>query len=725
MKKMLKILPKDYRHYLCLLISLGFVLLSILCFPNAFTRLLEAGRDVGLSAAYYVTELFFTPGTVTPTVTDFSSVPLLDLLPLPENFEAFSEGFPVYLQSVFSSETFFSYLLTVADGLYIVSQVLLLLMPLFAVLVIAVHCILHGHNNDYARESRPLRIGKRIYDVTYRPVRDFIVGFIGFCGEHRIYLYVWIFIWAYNFNFITILLEAFAFYLYFVISFDFVLLYTQVCKLVLDLMPMLSFIPAFLWAILALVICEYLARKYGMRVLRHRERRNRGFLNERGVLTTVYGEMNAGKTAMITDISLSAEAQFRDMAFEILVECDLCFPHLPWILLENELRRAMEHHEVYDKFSCKEWVKKKRRRFEKSPCKEKIFGYDYERYGTYHDNKLKNEYVWETVEDYAAAFMIYITSSALILANYSIRVDDICHDVGNFPRWDTDFFRRDSRFMEAYSRHCHILDFDMMRLGKRMIEENPQAFAFGFGVYVISEIDKERKNTPELRDVKASAEEANQKNDLFNTLLKMSRHNCVIRNRVFIKILADLQRPESLGGDARELGEVVYIDKKGDMLPTLPFFAPFYFFELLYGSVFSRFVDTYYDYRYNRGDDILLIHAYKSIAAKLKHIHDNTNNLYGSQAVSLLVESGRMNGKPKRKKYFMQAKKSFSERYGTDCQSGIFERRARYNRIGLDDIKEYLGKVATWEELSEQHSFFQEEVSRLEKGGVGYGIQRR
>ena len=705
----------NYRHYICLFITLGFLAFAVFRFPTAFTRLLEALRDFGVSIAYYVTELFFTPDTVKPTVTEFSKVTIRDLLPIPETLDGFKEKAALYLQTLFSAETFSEYMLKVSDTLLIVSQLLLMLMPVFFGAVIAVRLILNGRNNDYGKESRPLVLGKKIYDVTYIPVRNWCVSFWKFVLAHKWYIRIWLLIWAYNFNIITIGLEALAYYFYFVVSFDFIHLYTQLCKLLLDLIPMLRFVPLLLWGVLVTVLLEWLSHRAGYRLLRHRERKNRGFLNERGVLTTVYGEMNAGKTAMITDISLSAEVQFRDLAFEVIIECDFCFPQFPWVCMEQELKRAMEYHEVYDKFSCKAWVRKKRRRFMKAPARKRIFGYDYERYGMEYDNKLKNENVWETIEDYACAYLIYATSSALILANYSIRVDDILHDAGNFPRWDTDFFRRDSRLMESYSRHAHILDFDMMRLGKRMVEDNPQAFAFGFGIYVISEIDKERKNMLELRDVKANAEEANQKNDLFNTLLKMSRHNCVIRNRVFIKILADLQRPESLGGDARELGEVIYIDKKSDMEPTLPFYAPFYVFDALYGGIFERFTDTYYDYRYGRGDDILMIHTAKALTAKLKHLHDRIHNLFGSQSVSLLVESGRMNGKAKKRKYYMQSKKSFSERYSTDCQSGIFDRRARYNRVGLNDIKEYLGKVATWEELEEQHSFFQADVSRLAK----------
>lgn len=722
MKKIFRMFKNDYRHFICLGITIVCLLFTFFRFDTAFVRLWEAIRDFGLSIAYYVTELFFEPGTVTPTVTQFSSVTWKEVLHLPENWTGFESELKVYLARVFSAESFAGYLSWLSDGLYHISKALLLLLPLIICIVFAVNFVLTKHNNRYGEESRPLQISKKIYDKTLSHVVRWCSAFGKFVKDNYWHYYIWLIIWAFNFNVFTIIIEFLAFYFYFVVSFDVIHIYTQVVKLLHDLTPMLTFVPILLWIVFIVLLLHYLSIKQGYKALRHREMKNRGYLNERGVFTTVYGEMNKGKTANISDASLSTEVEFRDQAFDIILECDFCFPHFPWILLENELKIAIEYHEVFDRFSCIRWAKKKQQRFEKDSCRAKIFNYDYERYDLYYHNNLKNEYVWETISDYACAYMIYITRTALILANYSIRLDDYMIEQGNFPMWNTDFFKRDARQLEKFSRFCHILDFDMLRLGKRMVEENPQAFAFGFGVYVISEIDKERKNMLELKEVKANAKEANQKNDLFNTLLKMSRHNCVVRNRVFIKIFADLQRPESLGGDARELGEVVYIDRKSDMAPILPFYAPFYFFDVIYHAVFRSFTDTYYEYRFARGDTILMMHGAKKIVAKLKHFHDRMENLFGSQTLSLLVESGRMDGKPLKRKYYMQAKKCFSERYSTDCQSGIFEKRATYNRIGINDIKTYLCKVASWEELNEQHSYFQADVSTIARGGGRHGI---
>ena len=193
------------------------------------------------------------------------------------------------------------------------------------------------------------------------------------------------------------------------------------------------------------------------------------------------------------------------------------------------------------------------------------FGYDFERYEITYNDELKIIELYDAIEDYACAYFVYTVETSLIISNYSVRTDAMMEDLGNFPLWDSDFFKRDPRLMDAYSRHAHIIDFDMLRLGKRMVEENPNRNAFGFGVYLVSEIDKERKNALELKETKINVDNCNQKNDLFNSCLKMSRHACVIANRVFLKIICDLQRPEDWGAGGREVGEVVYIAENGEL----------------------------------------------------------------------------------------------------------------------------------------------------------------
>ena len=72
-----------------------------------------------------------------------------------------------------------------------------------------------------------------------------------------------------------------------------------------------------------------------------------------------------------------------------------------------------------------------------------------------------------------------------------------------------------------------------------------------------------------------------------------------------------------------------------------------------------------------------------------------------------------MDGQVFERKYFLQSKKIYSQRYATDCLSGIFEQYAEKNTIGVDDLPEYTSIMATQDELLLQHSFFQMEVAKL------------
>lgn len=710
----------NYRHIVCIMITPAFICVSVFVFPNALGRLIESGRDFGLSVAYYFCEIFGIEYSFTPTVNNYPKYPFFPsygnnspATSLPDNVQGFKDNWGVYWQFWADKENFYGYLDFVGGMLFTLCKIIIIALPFVLVFFLLFRRYLKTENNKYDKDSRPLKAFKWLTAHTYRPVKAWVIELVTFIIGHKAYYIIWAVIWAYNFNLITILLEFLAFYFYFVMSFDVAGIYRQVYKLFLDLSVPFTFIPLWAWAIIAVIVLEVISRRIAYNRLYHRERRNRGFINERGVVTFVVGVMGAGKTLQITDMSLSTEVQFRDMAFEIILETDMKFPFFPWINFENAIKREIENHNIYDLPSCRVWVRNACRAFANTPRRDNIYDYDYERYGLIYDDKLKLTDIWAALEDYACAYFIYTVQSSLLLSNYSVRTDMLFSDLGNFPLWNGDFFKRDSRLMDSYSRHAHILDFDMLRLGRKMLEDNPNRNAFGFGVYVISEIDKERKNTPELKEIKASANECNQKNDLFNVLLKMSRHACVVANRVFIKIFADLQRPTSLGADARELGEIVEIKRKGEKTLALPFFAPFHIFNLLFGWLYGKFENFYVQYRYNRADNTLFLYCLKSVTAILNHYCERTMNTFGSQTLTLEVEDGAREGEVKQCRYFRQSKKIYSKRYSTDCLSGIFETRAAVNMVGLDDMQEYADIMATSDELGLQNSHFQTEINNL------------
>lgn len=230
----------------------------------------------------------------------------------------------------------------------------------------------------------------------------------------------------------------------------------------------------------------------------------------------------------------------------------------------------MEHGTVYNLATVKEWVKLKENRYLRNGRTDlQLYGYDICRYGQTFNDGLKVSTLFEVLGTYAQAYFIYVIESSLIVSNYSIREDNELVSEGNFPIWASDFFPEGI----TEGRHAHILDFDVLRLGKKVIENNPKAGSFEFGVVAISEIGKERGNNLELKEVKKGTEETNQKNDLFNAWLKMCRHSATVDNFPFIKVFTDEQRPESWGADARDLCDIIHIVQSGEQRFALPFYT--------------------------------------------------------------------------------------------------------------------------------------------------------
>jgi hypothetical protein len=361
----------------------------------------------------------------------------------------------------------------------------------------------------------------------------------------------------------------------------------------------------------------------------------------------------------------------------------------------------MEHGVIYNLATVKEWIGKKRERYEAHKRADwQLFGYDIERYGDTYNDCLRIQTIFEVLETYAQLYFIYVIESSLIVANYSIREDNQFLDAGNFPRWYCDFFPEG--FAE-HEHHAHILDFDVLRLGKKVLANNPNAGSFEFGCIAITEIGKERGNNLELKEVKKNEDEANQKNDLFNSWLKMSRHSATVDFFPFIKVFCDEQRPESWGADARDLCDIIRVVNTGSERLTLPFYT---IEDMLSEWIFNKFLDLYIQLRYLRGDNTLLVHILKTVTAWIFHRNIRIYNRYGFCVAGIEKERGTMNGKLEKKKYYLMNHKIYSRRFSTDCFSDYFNELAKKTKVGLDDYREYATEKASVEELKLQNSYF-------------------
>lgn len=678
-------------------ISFTLLFLGIFVFGNSYLRLFESIRDFGTSIAFYFTQIFGIESSITPTVTNLSGI-IPDNPKIPATPTDAGNSAKAYFDVFFSMDNFKAWGLATTN---FITMMLLIVLPCVILLIFFIRFLYGRCNTHHNRDTLPLRAFKLVSKRVYEPVYDFVREYIHFLRCHRWITRVWLIVTLLHLNLITIVVEFFAFYFYFAVSIDVSAIFTQIRKLFIDLE---AFWKVFnVWGVIIVVIWLFnrWRRNIALMQLRHFEARNCGFINELPIVSITCGSMGKKKTTMITDMTLSQEVMFRQKALEILQKSDLKFPYFPWISFEQELLACMEYRTVYNLATVKEWVHLKRNRFlAHGNTNWQLYGYDIDKYGAGYDNGLYVSGLFEVLETYALAYFIYVITSSLIVSNYSIRTSSKKSDMGNLPLWLTDFFvRRDIRD----SRHSHILDFDILRLGKKVIEDNPNIGSFEFGVVTISEIGKERGNNLELKEIKKGNDEANQKNDLFNSWLKMCRHSATVDNFPFIKVFTDEQRPESWGADARDLCDIVKIISSGELCIALPFYT---IQDMLCEWLFNKFIATYTDFRYRRGDNTLFIFLYKKIVAWIWNRNIRNYNRYGYSVLSIEKERGTMDGKAERKKYFLMNAKIYGKRFSTDCFSDYFNDLASRTNVGLDDYLEYQSEKATIDELKAQNSYF-------------------
>lgn len=686
-----------------------FILLGIFVFRQSYCRAIEALIDLFGGFKYYLCTLFEIETSGLPSVTEYSKVIEWTAI-LPSDFENFKVNATEYFVALVSKENFLSWLSMSGNKIGIWAKVITILLPGIVGLFIVIKRLYASGNTKHNVDTVPLRIFKKASAVLYKPVKRFICGYIEFLRKHSGILTLWCVMWILHLNLASIIIAFFAYYFYFAVSFDVGSIYTQLVKMVLDLQPFFRFFPWWSLVIFAYVLFERFRKKVALNKLRKYEAKNCGFINELPIVSMTCGSMGKRKTTMITDMALSQEVMFRQKAFSILQKADMKFPFFPWICFEKELAACIEYGTVYNLATAKDWVALKQSRFEKHRnCEWQLYGYDCKRYGLEYDDALKTSELFDVLETYAQAFFIYVLQTSLIVANYSIRTDNRLLSEENFPMWALDFFTDGQK----QSRHSHILDFDVLRLGKKILENNPKAGSFEFGVVAITEIGKERGNNLELKEVKKKNDETNQKNDLFNSWLKMCRHSATVDNYPFIKVFTDEQRPESWGADARDLCDIVNIVSAGDTKLALPFYT---IEDMLSEMAFNRFTALYYDFRYRRGDNTLLVHILKSVTAWLWKRNARIYNKYGYSIVKIEKERGTMDGKAENKRYFLMNYKIYRKRFTTDCFSDYFNDMAKRSNVGIMDYLEYATEKASVEELKSQNSYFINSLYHDEEG---------
>lgn len=726
-------------HIMSSLILLGSLLYGFLYVRLGLLRLIETGRDFGLSIATWFSHVVGIDFGVVPTVglpskIDFSSVVDLDTEKLQRFFVLFVD--PTYIQEYFS---------TIGNGLLIFLPFSWILLCLVFMGIYLLKRLYLTPNNDYGKDTVFLRAFKKISRVLYDPAKRFVLSYVSFLSEYKIYIGLFVFVWLLSTNIVSIAIEALAFLFVFSATFDLSPIGVVFTKLIVDSAIFFKYCPFVLWVSGMLFFISVARRKKGIQRLENIEAKNEEVLEDLPVVTLFVGKMGTGKDLTMTALSLSESVRYRNLARERLVANDLKFPFFPWILFETDLRKAIEDHKVFNKYTAGLFADRIVADFEADPKPENLYGYDPERYAMEYDDGLRVQSLFEVLKIYAQLYYIYTFSTSMIVSNHAIREDFIVEDLGNFPSFTVDFFGSSARESAARSRFSHILDFDMLRLGKTMMEDNIFRRAVDFGIFDFSESGKDRGNQydhmriekgsitiKQIRKIfkkyekyefiahdeifdelaKLEEEKCSSLNDYFNLMIKMFRHMATVDGVCFATMFMNDQREQCLNADARELCDVITLKEKSKIRNVLPFNV---YDEILRDLIYEPFRRLYDQIRVVRGDNTLVVHLLKILVASLEKHYVRIRNTFDYFSVSFTKENGTMDTAKADKeegKIYLCKKQVYSDRYSTDCFGGYFDRRSALSTVGLGDVPTFGSSKATWDELKSTNGFF---INILEK----------
>lgn len=708
----------------------GLVVLGGFTTQEAFIRFFEAIRDLGISSAYLFND------AVVPSVTSFSVTTAEEYPRIIGNIQ---ETAGAFLERLISLENLAGYRVWLGVAAHWLLVILVIILSLAILFAVCVYAQTRKRNCNHSELSAPLKGAIMLYATIYLPVKHFLLTWGRFLKEHAGYRRAIVCVICFYLNVFTVGIEAIAYYFYFIFSYDLLGLLVQFAKLLWDIALGFRFLPLWLWIPVWIWAFDRIRRKIAFAKLDRLEAKLRDFIRERAVVFMICAPMREGKTTLLTSIMMSLEKMYRADADEELFKIRMRFPNFPWQRFQYFIARGMKRHKIYNLAGTRavinlmgrthgadaavkrpflRWIRKEFG-LSSTQMPDMLFGYNTELFPAAYRDDLTEEDIFHAMRDYAQLYFIYRCPSSLIVSNYNIRLDNDFEDAGNYPRWRDDFFDPEPA---KSTLNAHVLNQDMLRLGKRKNPSGAFNDALEFGAIAQTEIGKERGNQFDHRGQSQKDEACNQTNDFYDANLKMWGHSATIRFIPFSRFGCDEQRPESWSANARELADIITITDKSAGKILLPFFAA----EeavYLFSTWFIRKLFRHYDF--NRGDVTLTMWIMLMLYSVIYNHYIRTENTFGGYYNSVFVESGmKVNGgndacKTEKLKLFVSRKKVYSDRFDTAAWRTFYEEKAKRSAYGINDIETYSSLEVTKQEMKDANSHFFDMVMKLFKGEDG------
>ena len=712
-KKLTKLVKIEYAVSAVVLIMA--VLSAVYVFRDSYYYLWNEIKMLVLSCVRLFCELFGIEYAFDININDLAVIPDFNpVVPpigggsggggiIPESIDVFKIKASIFGSMLISGGTYSNFGQVVLEFIIITCQVLMVVVPVLILLLVANKIMsLKKPNNKHGKMTLMatmidktsqrviMPVGRKILECS----RYFFSSIFGQCTMVLLML---------NFNVFTLVLDLLAYYIYLIPSLDFGSVYQHLLKLDNYIMPFIMYFPK---TLIIYYIAKFLCHKRYNRAVRvryHLDARNMGVINRFPALYTTKGEPGAGKDYLDTDIGITKDKMSKDKSSEGMLKLDMMFPAFNWTMLGLLVKHVIDSKRIHTLYDLEEFFEARFNGIREymsmgdqyvEDVKDLLLGYDIERYGMEYCDGIKFVSLESAVTAYAQYYYIYYLKT-LIMANYTVKLDNYHLDLGNMVRACNDYFAISPQISRRVSHKCHILDVDMFRLFKKMGENKDITFECGNVLW--TEFDKDYGNTLDTASDEAESDDVNSKNDGLMAQMKMIRSTATIEHDLFASVSVNAQRDMNININYREISDIINILDKPEEFYCLSGLD----LELAFYHRFYRRFKAYYErYNFMRGNINAKILIYKAVFKKLFDRYTMLCNEFGYMRYSLDV-----NGKAQYD-YYSFHKKMRSGRYKTDVNAKAFDARLMLSRFGISDLPTYSEDWISADEMKTVHSTF-------------------
>ncbi|MBO4284059.1 MAG: hypothetical protein J5958_05495 [Clostridia bacterium] len=668
----------------------------------SLVRLAGAVWDLLLSIAkYFLVILGFSSDFIPEHVKEIPDVPFVPFLPV--DASQLSGFWGRFFSDLFSKEHFLRYNARFFIGVLSIQRFLLPVVVLFLVLKFWISGTADEENDDFGKKSKGVRRVEWLQRKIFFPVKSFLVSW--WTSLRFWVILTLLLLFSAGLNVLTLLVEAVAFLFWFSVQIDFSFLYTGIYKLFLDLTIMFSTLPAIVWIFVAYLIFCFIRRAVAYRRLESMEAANRGFVEKLPLCVLITGKIGIGKTTTNVNLSLTLQDAMRERLLASMMEIQAEFPFFPWEFLDRQIGVMFCAGDLPSKSKTRKLFSDKL--FSEDPEENGLFLFGYTGRMIFEDG-VNVKHLENRLVDYAELQVMY-RQQTLIFSSFSFRVDNLYTDLGKMPYWSSDFFRTPGFDPWSEPLRSHILDFDTLRLGKTVSRE--PGGAWEYGILSHTEMGKDFGNTLTNKDLKATDDAANIKNDMLIDRIKVLRHTGTADHHPYVQYIGDEQRPTSLGADALELCDVVRLVDASEKKKSIRLLLIEQFFVDLVNSIWSGW---YVRRRVHRADEDLPTWFLRRTMNRLHSWEQRMTQLFGYQEISCVVQDGAdLEKEGQSDVIFTCFKKVHSGRFSTDCFAGVLASRSLNSKWSIQTAPTYAGPVASPEEIRAQHSYFGNKVLKI------------